>query len=57
MEKRCPNCGSKLEISTTGSHRLVGGEDVDDIRESLVCLRCSWTDDDRINDDEDQYER
>ncbi len=53
MEKICPNCGGKLEIDTKGSQRFEGGEVTDNMKDYLICLQCSWTDENEIMKDYD----
>jgi len=42
MIQKCPNCGNILNIGTSGSHRFVGGEIIEDLNDYLYCAYCHW---------------
>jgi hypothetical protein len=49
---KCPNCDSLLVSDVSGSQRIVDGEYVDDIIETLYCPICDLED-----SDTDEYPR
>ena len=54
MTDKCPNCDSLLVSDVSGSQRIVDGEYVDDIVETLYCPSCGW---DGNDNDDDEYPR